>query len=49
MGWRQLRAYQSTMLELKHGPAPDPDSWDGADQDQGWDELRAKREQMRGR
>ncbi len=49
MGWRELRGYQRAMAVLKHGPEPSPDSWDGADQDAGWDELRERRERLRGR
>lgn len=49
MGWRELCGYQRAMVKAKRGPEPDPGSWDGADQDPGWQQLRDRRDRLRGR
>jgi hypothetical protein len=48
MGWRQLCAWQRAMIRSQQGDEPDPDRWTDAS-NANFDELRAKRDQLRGR
>jgi len=49
MGWLELKAWFGVMRRQTEPPETTPDSWNGADRDGSWDELRAKRDAWRGR
>lgn len=48
MGWCELRA-RLRVLAAKFKRGRDPDTWEGADQDDVWSEMREKREKYRGK
>lgn len=49
MGWLELFDWVGEMRRQQRGPEPKPESWEGADESEHWDELRAARERRRGR
>lgn len=46
MGWREFCGWLEVLRKHQEGAKASADSWDHADQDPGWIEMRAKRDRL---
>lgn len=49
MGWREFTGWLETMSRQRDGGGVTPDSWQGADSDPWWQQVRQQREEARAR